>query len=251
MKSTKLGGYIVLLILLNVAFVQAQEPQNSQQNDRVQTLKRIETERADLALRLDKIVWDSYFNYASLTETMIDISRFKQINIKSMCDSVPALKALWQADSVAYKQWQQVLSTDAEYNAIHDEYTSLANTRDQQKNNANLQRYNLLYDRLLRNNPDYKPTTTRKNETRRQRNEGITRYLVNYYHAHGQLMPREELLNYSLMRTLREGYPAIVTMERELSLTDKLLRELQEQLLRERYGMPAAPKSDQQTLIIE
>lgn len=235
MKTGKfLGGVLLVTALLSVGAIQAKKPQKKSTAEK---LEQVEAAQAELTLELNRLVWNSYFDYAQRRGSMVDMRKFKSINIKAVCDTVPALKSLWDAEFEAYKLWQQVLATDPEYEAIHAEYISLKGVNDKEKKNANLQRYNLLYDRLSKDNPNYNPARERKNALRKQLDEAIAYYLLSYYHARGEVMPCDEVLGYSLVRTLRQETLAIREQEQELSILAKLKAELEEQLLRERYDV--------------
>lgn len=224
----------MIATLLSSGAALAKKPQKKSTAEK---LEQVEAAYAELTLKLNRQVWNSYFDYAQRRGSMVDMRKFKNMNVKAVCDTVPVLKSLWDAELEAYKQWQQVLATDPEYEAIHAEYISLKGVDDKEKKTANSQRYNIMYDRLSKGNPDYNPARERKNALRKQLDEAIAHYLLSYYHARGEVMPCDEVLGYSLVRTLRQETLVIREQEQELSILTKLKAELEEQLLRERYDV--------------
>lgn len=133
-----------------------------------------------------------------------------------------------------------MLRTDPEYEAIRQEYVSLKGVSDRDRQAENRMRYNLLYDRLRRNNPDYVPAWERMNEAKRQRNMGILRYLVESHAAAGRVLPTDPLFRkISMVYTmLRNRCPEIARLDVEFDALCRMRRELWEAALRERYGVP-------------
>lgn len=208
------------------------------QNDE-QRLARLDREIADLSLRLNHKTWVCYIHYAERTRRTIPIDKFKGTDWQPLLDTVPELKAAQERYREASARVTELLKTDPEYESIHREYISLKGIKDKAKNDANIQRYNLLYSRMRAACPDYSAANDAKRKTYRDRNAALTRYLLDYYKEQGREIPTEDVISVysSEMRAVRNECPEIVVMDDELTILRKLRKELREQMLRKEYGV--------------
>lgn len=229
---------ILLFAAVISATVLPAAAKNHRQSDE-QRLARLDREIADLSLRLNHLRWECYLDYASRVRQAIPIEKFKGADWQALLDTVPDLKALQQQYKEASARVTELLKTDPEYESIHREYISLKGVKDKAKNDANMQRYNLLYSRMRASNPDYPAANDAKRKAYRERNDALTRYLLAYYREQGREMPMEDvILSYSAeMRAVRSECPQITTMSVQLRILQKLRAELHEQILRREYGV--------------
>lgn len=207
-------------------------------------LDRIVQAHGELTRELSYKTWERCLEVAARTQTMVDLSKLKNIRLRALCDTVPALKSLWEADSVAYARWKQALRTDPEYESIHDEFISLRGVNDRKANDANTQRYNLLYERLKQNNPEYIPARDANSVARYQRDEAIARYLLAYYRSQGEVFSTDVIPRTQLW-ALRMDFSEIAAMEQEQAILLKLQKELREQFLREQYDVKPQANADE------
>ncbi len=197
----------------------------------------VERDRDALRLERNRLMWASYLDYVRRTGRIDDVMQLKAVNIRRLCDTVPELRELSEAYDKAYKAWQETLRTDSLYEEIHDEYLSLKGINDREAMNANTQRYNRMYARLAKSNPEYVPARNAKNETRRARDLAALEYLVSLYGQQGRSLSPDGLFNYTVMSRLQTDYPALGKLDERLKLFDKLHAELEEQILREQYDV--------------
>ncbi len=201
-------------------------------------LARIDARIAQIRLDINVATIDGYLAYAESQRLRPDLSKIPGLNVRILCDSVPELKALDDERTAASEAYGKVLATDSKYKAIQQEYTSLKGVEDKARKNANEEQWNLLYERLKKNNPDYVPARDRRNETRRAEAMAVVRYLADYYKSNGREMPLDDLIDYKQRSAIRATNPSLGSMESELSVLQKLRRELYEQIQREELGLP-------------
>ena len=221
----------------------ARKPKESDE----QRLARLDREIAELSLRLNHKTWACYIDYAERTRRTIPINNFKQTDWKALLDTVPELKAAQERYKEASARVTELLKTDPEYEAIHKEYISLKGINDKAKNDANMQRYNLLYSRMRASCPDYPAAGDAKQKAYRERNAAVTRFLLDYYRQQRRVMPTQDVISgyRSEISAVRAECPEIVVMEDDLMILRKLRKELNEQMLRREFGVkkPAERKS--------
>lgn len=226
---------LVAAILTSAIPAAARSPKQSDE----QRLARLDREIAGLSLRLNHRTWECYIDYAGRVRQTIPIDKFKGADWQTLLDTVPELKAAQQRYQAAVDRVTELFRTDPEYESIHREYVSLKGVKDKAKNEANLQRYNLLYSRLRASNPDYPAANSIRQKAYRDRNAALTRYLLDYYRKQGRQMPMTDVISRysSEMTLLREECPEIVAMNEELLLLRALRKELRERMLRKEYGV--------------
>mgnify|MGYP000757423989 FL=1 len=203
-------------------------------------LARIEARIGELTLELNRLVWETYFDYAEQACIVPDIMTYPGLDYSALCDTVSAIAVLDAQYRKAADVYTKVLKSDPKYDAIHREYVALQNVDDKDRKNANREQYNLMYDRLRRKNSEYAPALKARQDALRARNIAVARFLLNHYQAEGRVMPVEPLFKrYSeTMRTLQIRDARIEAYENELSTLQRLRREVLEQVLREQYDVP-------------
>lgn len=240
-KSSNTMKRIVGILLLAAAILMSAAPASAKsprQSDE-QRLVRLDREIAGLSLRLNHGTWECYIDYACRMRQAIPVDKFKGADWQALLDTVPELKALQQQYREASARVTELLKTDPEYESIHREYISLKGVKDKAKNDANIQRYNLLYSRMRASNPDYPAANDAKRKAYRERNAALTRYLLDYYREQGREMPMTGVIgNYSSeMLLVRDECPELKAMNEKLVILRKLRKELQEQMLRSEFGV--------------
>lgn len=232
---------IVLLLLAALALGAVAAPVRAASPKRktVERLVRITRDRDALRLERNRLLWRCYLDDARRTGRVGDVSDWKAVDIRRLRDTVPELRALYDAHREAYARWQETLRTDSMYREIHDEYQLLRKGNDRAALRANSLRYDRMYARLERSNPDYVPARNRKNETLREYNFAVLEYLTALYAAQGRELPADGFVDYATMNRLK-ACPQLREMESRLTLLEKLRGELEEQLLREQYGVKAS-----------
>lgn len=235
MKRSMKTLWIGLVLLLAAVPVGAKNPGETCE----EKLERIDARIADLSLRLNHRIWECYIDYARSVGKLIPITRFEGADYRSLLDTVPSLKAAQQYYREATDRWTEILKTDPQYESIHNEYVSLRGVSDKALNHANMQRYNLMYDRLRKNCPEYASVNAARLKAQRERNAALARYLLDYYRKKGrEMIPDGIISTYSAeMKILRRECPEIPRMEEELALLRALRKELQERMLRREYGL--------------
>lgn len=213
-------------------------PENSSEK-----LARIEARIGELTLDLNRLVWETYLDYAEQTRIVPGIMTYPGLDYRAVCDTVPAIAAFDGRYREASDAYTKILKSDPKYDAVHREYVALKNVDDKERKNANREQYNLMYDRLSRKNSEYAPALKARQDALRMRNIAVARFLLSHYQAEGRVMPTEPLFrSYSeTMRTLRTRDTRIEAYENELSTLRRLGREVLEQVLREQYGVPKKP----------
>lgn len=198
-------------------------------------------ERIDcLVLELNRITWECYFEFAEQGRITPDIMDYPGLNYRTLCDTVPAIDSLGKCLKAASDAYTDVLRSDPEYKSIHKEYTALKGVKDSKRKDENKGRYNLMYERLRKNNAAYTPALERRREAERQRNMCILRYLVEYHRSAGRVMPTDPLFRpfSETMRALQSRCPDIARLNEELSVLRKLRNEVFERQQREAFGVP-------------
>lgn len=237
---------LVAAILTSAIPAAAKSPKQSDE----QRLARLDREIAGLSLRLNHRTWECYIDYAGRVRQTIPIDKFKGADWQTLLDTVPELKAAQQCYKEAVDRVTELFRTDPEYESIHREYVSLKGVKDKAKNDANLQRYNLLYSRLRASNPDYPTANSNRQKAYRARNAALTRYLLDYYRKQGRQMPMIDVISRygSELTILREECPEIAAMNEELVLLRALRKELRERMLRKEYGVKNhSPRNSKRT----
>lgn len=216
----------------------SEEPSAREATDR--RIARLDEAIRQVELTRNRLMWNTYLDYAEQGRITPDVMDYPGLDYERLRDTVPAIDTLGCRYTAAAEAYTQVLRTDPEYEAIHQEYVALKGVSDRDRQAENKMRYNLLYDRLRRNNPDYVPAWERMNEAKRQRNMGILRYLVESHAAAGRVLPTDPLFRkISMVYTmLRNRCPEIARLDVELDALCRMRRELWEAALRERYGVP-------------
>lgn len=216
----------------------SEEPSAREATDR--RIARLDEAIRQVELTRNRLMWNTYLDYAEQGRITPDVMDYPGLDYERLRDTVPAIDTLGCRYTAAAEAYTEVLRTDPEYEAIRQEYVSLKGVSDRDRQAENRMRYNLLYDRLRRNNPDYVPAWERMNEARRQRNMGILRYLVESHAAAGRVLPTDPLFRkISMVYTmLRNRCPEIARLDVELDALCRMRRELWEAALRERYGVP-------------
>lgn len=206
-------------------------------------LARIEARIGELALDLNRLVWETYLDYAEQARIVPGIMTYPGLDYRAVCDTVPVIAAFDGRYREASDAYTKILKSDPKYDAVHRQYVALKNVDDKERKNANREQYNLMYDRLRRKNSGYAPALKAQQDALRARNIAVARFLLDYYRAEGRVMPTEPLFrSYSeTMRTLRTRDTRIEAYENELSTLQRLRREVLEQVLREQYGVPKKP----------
>lgn len=240
-KSEKMK-HVTLMLLFAVPALSCAAPvcartPNPEKTQTAEKLDRIERDRDAARLEHNRLLWTCYLDYARSTDRIEDVTKIRAVDMRQLCDTVPALREAQEVYDRAYKRWQQTLRTDSLYREIHDEYVSLKGINDREAANANTRRYNQMYARLAKSNPEYIPARDAKNEARKTRDFMVLDYLVDLYGRQGRILPANDLVDYSTKARLREAYPALSEAEQRLKLLDKLCDELREQFLREQYDV--------------
>jgi tetratricopeptide (TPR) repeat protein len=214
------------------------EPSAREATDR--RIARLDEAIRQVELTRNRLMWNTYLDYAEQGRITPDVMDYPGLDYERLRDTVPAIDTLGCRYTAAAEAYTQVLRTDPEYEAIHQEYVALKGVSDRDRQAENKMRYNLLYDRLRRNNPDYVPAWERMNEAKRQRNMAVLRYLVESHAAAGRVLPTDPLFRkISMVYTmLRNRCPEIARLDVELDALCRMRRELWEAALRERYGVP-------------
>lgn len=218
-------------------------PEYAAPESSAEKLARLEARIGELTLDLNRLVWESYLDYAEQTRTLPYIMNYPGLDYRALCDSVPQIAACDREYREASEAYTKILKSDSKYDAIHREYVALKNVDDKQRKSANREQYNLMYDRLRRKNSGYAPALKARQDALCARNIAVARLLLDYYQRQGRVMPTEPLFrNHSqTMRTLRTREARIEACENELSALRRLRREVLEQVLRKRYDVPQRP----------
>lgn len=208
-----------------------------------QRLERVEAEIDARRLALNRLLWSCYLTYAERARLTPPVMDFAGMNYAAIRDSVPQIARLHRAYLEADSVYAAVLRTDPEYASIHEEYVRV---RDLDKNHAlrrpNHERYQQMYARLRRDNPDYLPALQARNEAIRVRNMALVRVLMDYYRSQGRPMPTDMIR--SQKRHLREEWPEIGWQESELYIMEELRRQLFEQQQRDRLDIPGKAQGE-------
>lgn len=154
----------------------SEEPSAREATDR--RIARLDEAIRQVELTRNRLMWNTYLDYAEQGRITPDVMDYPGLDYERLRDTVPAIDTLGCRYTAAAEAYTEVLRTDPEYEAIHQEYVALKGVSDRDRQAENRMRYNLLYDRLRRNNPDYVPAWERMNEAKRQRNMAVLRYLV-------------------------------------------------------------------------
>lgn len=232
----------ILAALLVAATGAAAQPAGelsaSQERDR--RIAQLDEAIRQVELTRNRLMWNTYLDYAEQGRITPDVMDYPGLDYARLRDTVPAIDTLGNRYTAAADAYTEVLRSDPEYEAIHQEYVALKGVSDRDRQAENKMRYNLLYDRLRRDNPDYVPAWERMNEAKRQRNMGILRYLVESHAAAGRVLPTDPLFRkISMVYTmLQSRCPEIARLDVELDALCRMRRELWETELRERYGVP-------------
>ena len=201
----------------------SEEPSAREATDR--RIARLDEAIRQVELTRNRLMWNTYLDYAEQGRITPDVMDYPGLDYERLRDTVPAIDTLGCRYTAAAEAYTQVLRTDPEYEAIHQEYVSLKGVSDRDRQAENRMRYNLLYDRLRRNNPDYVPAWERMNEAKRQRNMAVLRYLVESHAAAGRVLPTDPLFRkISMVYTmLRNRCPEIARLDVELDAPRRLL----------------------------
>lgn len=212
-------------------------------------LAHLDREIAERALALNRLVWESYLEYAERGAITPDVLDYPGLDYRAVRDTVPGIARLHVRYLRADSLYTRVLERYPGYGDIHREYVALKGVNDRERQNRNKERYNLMYRYLRDNDPDYLPAYERRQEAIRMRNMAVVRLLAEYYRSQGREMPTEPLIasgSYLAsgsagpkvsMRYLRREYPAIERAEVELRVLQTLRTELFEQAERRRYDL--------------
>ena len=209
-------------------------------------LARIDARIRELSLELNRLVWETYLDYAAEVRVAPAVLNYPGLDYRALCDTVPEIAALDRQYREASDAYTEILKSDPKYDAVHREYVALKDVDDKARQNANREQYNLMYDRLRRKDRRYTPALEARQAAVRARNMAVTRFLLAHYQAQGRVMPTEPLFkNYSdTMRAVRSRVARIGEYESELSILLRLRREVFEQVLRERYDVPGKHADD-------
>lgn len=228
---------IALLLLAALLLGAVAAPARTPKKKTVEKLVRITRDIDALKLERNRLLWHCYLADARRTGRVYDVSEWKAVDVRRLCDTVPELRALSDARREAYARWQETLRTDSMYQEIHDEYQVLKRGSDRAALNANARRYDRMYARLARSNPDYVSVRREKNKALREYNFAVLEHLTAFYAAAGRELPTDEVMGFATVRRLRAECPQLGELETRQTLLEKLRRELEEQILREQYGI--------------
>lgn len=207
--------------------------------DAAQRLEQLNAEIEARRAALNHFVWSCYLIHAEQARITPPIMDSKGMDFSAIRDTVPGIDRLQRDYLAADSVYTDILRTDSAYASIREEYIRLHDLDPADpKRRSNRERYNLMYDRLRKDNPDYIPAWKARNEAIRLRNMALTRLLLDYYKAQGRPMPDETIR--SQRRRLREEWPDIVRQESELDVLERLRGQLFEAQQRERFGLSAA-----------
>lgn len=212
--------------------LRAREPERAEAR-----LARLDREIERRSAELNAKYWGCYLDYAEAGRITPQALKFPGLELKALCDSVPRIAALEDSLKVASAAYKEVLRSDPQYEAIHNEYVALKGTSDQARNDANAVQYNQLYARLRRDNPAYAPALERWRAAERRRNIEILRTVAVAYRRQRRIMPLQPIIGYYDQRILRERCPEVQRMEKELDQLRKLRDEMFEQMQRKEFGM--------------
>ena len=197
-------------------------------------IARIDQDAQELRLRINRLTYEKYFDLWQQTDEALKLSELKSFSLSRLLDTVPQLAEAKQRYRDVYKEWQNVISTDPEYDSIHKDWMRLRNSGDKEAVARTRKRYEEMYSRLRKTNPEYPAMNNKRIRAFQQQNLEVARYLLEYYHQKGEVMPTRIIPN-NILQDIRNMQP-IRNLENELNVLQQVRRKLMGELISLRYG---------------
>ena len=121
-----------------------EEPSAREATDR--RIARLDEAIRQVELTRNRLMWNTYLDYAEQGRITPDVMDYPGLDYERLRDTVPAIDTLGCRYTAAAEAYTEVLRTDPEYEAIHQEYVALKGVSDRDRQAENRMRYNLLYD---------------------------------------------------------------------------------------------------------
>lgn len=172
-------------------------------------LRKIEAQIAELdgriaaaELEANRLVWEKFIERSVKSARVIDIWKLDSFSPAALYDTVPHLGELERVHKAIDDEYVAMLATDPEYEGIRERWVA---SKDDTRARAEVNKeYNVLYDRLKRANPEeYTPLNNRRREAKIARDAAVTRWLLDYYQSRGEVMPTDNVITHSELRTIR------------------------------------------------
>lgn len=201
-------------------------------------LETLDAEIAQTSLELNRMYWDSYLVLARREHRVASMKDYPGVDIPSIRDTVPEIKALQERWSECYEAWQSEVKTAPDYEELHREYQAVRNLpSDDPRVVKSKASYKAMYDSLWRCNPNYALAVKARYAAQFERDWATLRHVVMWYRGQGREMPLGEIIPYKKQSDIRQEWPEVARLESELSSLQAVRRQLLLQIQQLRYGV--------------
>lgn len=229
---------IAVAFLLSVPVVSAQ---SKKKTDTKKELSRIEAQIADLEeriaavdLEINRLIWEKHLERSEQGNKTISISAMRFVDPNAICDSVPHLGELYRQYKAIDAEYKALLATDPEYESIRRRWVAAG--KDGAERPEIQKEYNLLYERMERNDPEYLPLRQRLWRANSALNVAVVRWVLDFYQVRGEIMPTDNVIPAQELHTIRTlgEIPALTEDANILKSTRRKLKQKHNDLL---YGI--------------